>query len=487
MAVLRGPNHVFELVNAAYVRLIGGRNVIGKQIDVALPEVKGQGFIDLLDRVLATGEPYIGQAVSMQLRRVAGETEQRYVDFIYQPLRGPGGEVSGIFVEGSDVTERKRAEDALLQADRRKDEFLATLAHELRNPLAPIRHAARISKSPQATPAQVKWSQDVIERQVDHMSRLLDDLLEVSRITRGKLQLRRERIDLAESLAAAVETARPLIEARGHELVVVLPDTRIEIDADPVRFAQIVSNLLTNAAKYTDRGGKIRVAAERRGGDAVIRVADNGIGIAPELQPQLFEMFSQVTSVLDRSEGGMGIGLALTRGLVALHGGTIEAHSEGLGLGSEFVVTLPLAPKGKGVDAKAEPTTHRPAGSTSVRVLVADDNRDSADGCATALELEGHDVQVAYSGADALRIAEDFKPHLALLDIGMPGMNGFDVARHIRASDWGTGILLVAVSGWGQEEDKRLAEEAGFDEHRAKPLDFAALEVLLIASAARRP
>ena len=481
MAVLRGPDHVFELANAAYFKLIGARDILGKPIAEALPEVREQGFIDLLDRVLATGERYVGSAVPVQLQRGAGGPDVRYVDFVYQPLLDDAGRLSGVFVQGHDVTDRKQAEDALRAADRRKDEFLATLAHELRNPLAPIRHAARISKTPSATDAQLKWSHDVIDRQVDHMSRLLDDLLEVSRITRGKLELRKERIDLGESIAAAVGTARPLIEARGHSLAVELPRSRVEIDADPVRFAQILSNLLTNAAKYTDPGGRIRVEACVRDGNAVISVQDNGIGIAPELQPQVFEMFSQATSALDRSEGGLGIGLSLTHGLVALHGGTVAVRSAGLGRGSEFVVTLPVAhaaPSLRGDDRAARSSATESA-RKQVRVLVADDNRDSADSSATLLQLDGHDVRVAYSGVDALRLVEEFAPQLALLDIGMPGMNGYELARRIRATERGRSILLVAVTGWGQEEDKRLAEAAGFDEHRAKPVDFSSLQDLI--------
>ena len=487
MAVLRGPDHVFEIANAAYIKLIGGRNILGKPLAEALPEMSEQGFTELLDRVLATGERYVGSTVPVQLRRGAGNAEVRYVDLVYQPLVDDAGHSSGIFVQGHDVTDRKHAEDALRTADRRKDEFLATLAHELRNPLAPIRHAARISKTPSATDAQLKWSHDVIDRQVDHMSRLLDDLLEVSRITRGKLELRRERIDLGESLAAAVGTARPLIEARGHSLTVEPPESRVELDADPVRFAQILSNLLTNAAKYTDPGGRIRVRAHETEGNAVISVQDNGIGIAPELQPHLFEMFSQATSALDRSEGGLGIGLSLTRGLVALHGGTIVAHSEGVGRGSEFVVSLPVAQSSSlRKDDRAPRPSTRDIALKAVRVLIADDNRDSADSCAALLQLHGHDVRVGYSGVEALRLAEEFAPQVALLDIGMPGMNGYELARRIRSTDAGRSILLVAVTGWGQEEDKHLAETAGFDEHRVKPLDFSSLGDL-IARCADRP
>ena len=377
----------------------------------------------------------------------------------------------------SDAALRKSAV-SLAQADRRKDEFLATLAHELRNPLGPIRHAATLTKMPQATREQIKWAQDVIDRQVDHMARLLDDLLEVSRITRGTLELRKERLRLNDNLIAASDTARPLIEARGHRLRVSVPQEVVYVDADPVRFAQIFSNLLSNAAKYTDAGGLIELEATIEGADAVVRVRDNGIGISAELLPRIFEMFSQAASALNRSEGGLGIGLSLVRGLVLLHGGAIDAHSEGLGHGSEFVVTLPLVCEelGAGEDAAAA------AGGDSgeaLRVLVADDNRDQVDGWVNLLELDGHTARGAYSGTQALRLAAEFGPQLVLLDVGMPDLNGYEVARRMRESTWGADLVLVAVTGWSQAEDKRQAEAAGFDGHLAKPAGRDALEPMI--------
>jgi PAS domain S-box-containing protein len=375
--------------------------------------------------------------------------------------------------------ELQRAEEALRAADRRKDEFLATLAHELRNPLAPIRHAATIAKMPHATAAQIKWSQEVIDRQVEHMSRLLDDLLEVTRITLGKLELRKERLVLQDGLVAAVEAARPLIEARRHELVVDLPAASIHVDADPVRLAQIFSNLLTNAAKYTDPGGRIHLQARRVDENAVVSVEDDGAGISAELLPKLFEMFTQATSTLDRSEGGLGIGLSLARGLVARHGGRIEAKSRGLGMGSEFIVTLPLALPAEAPAAVAAGSAAREEGGEKpLRVLVADDNRDNADACAMLLAMAGHEVRTAYSGREALAVAAELLPQIALLDIGMPEMDGYEVARQIRAAAWGKSILLVAVTGWGQDEDRRLAAAAGFDHHCVKPVDLDSLRAL---------
>ena len=377
----------------------------------------------------------------------------------------------------TDAALRKSAA-SLAQADRRKDEFLATLAHELRNPLGPIRHAATLTKMPQATREQVKWAQDVIERQVGHMARLLDDLLEVSRITRGTLELRKERLQLSENLVAASDTVRPLIEARGHCLRVNVPQEDVYVDADPVRFAQIFSNLLNNAAKYTESGGLIELDASVEGADAVITVRDNGIGISAELLPRIFEMFSQAASALNRSEGGLGIGLSLVRGLVLLHGGAIDAHSEGLGHGSQFVVTFPLvAEDAVGDDGRLDAAGTRPA--ESLRVLVVDDNRDHVDGWVNLLALDGHAVRGAYSGTQALRLAAEFQPELVLLDIGMPDLNGYEVARRLRETTWGSDMVLVAVTGWSQAEDRRQADDAGFDGHLAKPAARESLEPMI--------
>ncbi len=480
MAVVHGPRHVFELANAAYLTLVGHRDVIGKPFLDALPEFAVQEFPALLDQVFTTAEPYVGRARKVLLQRSPGaRLEERYLDFVYQPLLAADGSVSGVFIEGSDVSERCAAEEALRQADRRKDEFLATLAHELRNPLSPIRHAAKIAQNSSVTPAQLQWSHDVIDRQVEHMSRLLDDLLDISRITRGKLELRTQHLALMECITAAVESTRPLIEAKQHRIEIeVRAEEPIHIEADPVRIVQIFSNLLTNAAKYTDSGGRISVSVRAVGKDVEISVRDNGIGIAADVLPQVFVMFSQATSALERSEGGLGIGLSLVRGLVILHSGSIEAHSEGLGRGSEFVVRLPrsrtLDASDSTVARQSAPKAFRP-----LRILVADDNRDSADSCQLLLEASGHTVRAAYGGAEAVDVAGNFQPEVALLDIGMPRINGFEVARRIRAMPWGPGAMLIAVTGWGQEQDKRQSLSAGFDRHLTKPIDIDALVGLL--------
>jgi CheY-like chemotaxis protein len=368
-----------------------------------------------------------------------------------------------------DITARKQAEESLREMDRRKDEFLATLAHELRNPLAPIRHAAQISRIPTATEAQKRWSTDVIIRQVQHMSLLLDDLLDISRITRGTLELRLELTDLAAAIEAAVETARPGIETKRHKLHIDIPTERVQIAADPLRLSQILSNLLTNAAKYTDPDGEIRLSAIATSNDVTIRVADTGIGIAPDTLPSVFEMFSQLHNGRARSEGGLGIGLALSKGLVELHGGSIEARSRGAGQGSEFVVRLPRpAAAERRAPAASEPIRND---TVSRRVLVADDNRDGAESLAILLQVEGHEVQVVHDGAAALAALEQSQPDVALLDIGMPGLNGYEVAQRVRSTPIGRSVLLIAITGWGQDSDKARALESGFDHHFTKPIE----------------
>jgi PAS domain S-box-containing protein len=341
------------------------------------------------------------------------------------------GHFLGMVGSSPDITELVDASDALHEADRRKDEFLATLAHELRNPLAPIRQAARLSRSQQATDAQRRWSQEVIERQVQHMALLLDDLLDVSRITRGKLELKRQRVQLASVVETALETTRPLLDERRQRVTTSLPAGPVWLDADPLRLAQILANLLTNAAKYSEPGGRVDLRASLLAGRLSISVRDTGIGIEAELLPRVFEMFSQVKGSLDRAEGGLGIGLALVKGLVELHEGTVEARSDGLGKGAEFVVTLPLPEHGQQPAAPAGGLVRNETPARAARILVADDNRDAAASLATLLQLDGHEITVANDGRHALAAAQAFRPHIALLDIGMPKLNGYEVAtRH---------------------------------------------------------
>ncbi len=353
---------------------------------------------------------------------------------------------------------RQKVEE-LAQADRRKNEFLATLAHELRNPLAPLRHALQLLALADDDREIRRKSRGIMERQIGQMVLLIDDLLDVSRITRNNLPLRKERLELATAIQSAVESIRPLLEAAGHELTVALPPEPVHLDADPTRLTQIFSNLLNNAVKYTDAGGHIRVAAETEGSEVVVSVRDSGIGIAAEHLPHVFEMFSQVTPALERTAGGLGIGLALVRGLVELHGGKVVARSAGLGHGSELIVRLPAAtaPASAPTQPGSEPLS--PSGAQR-RILIADDNLDSTEALGMILTHLGYRVQTAHDGLAAVQAAATFLPEVALLDIGMPELNGYEAARRIRQLPGGWDMVLVAVTGWGQDEDKRQAREA---------------------------
>jgi PAS domain S-box-containing protein len=386
--------------------------------------------------------------------------------------------------QASDFIQRIRLEQtlrtsqaALQEADRRKNEFLALLAHELRNPLAPIRYALAAIGRPELTGEQKARSEAIIERQVAHMSRLLDDLLDISRITRGTLELKRSRTEMTEVISTAVEAAQPFMDARRHTLLVSLPPHPVPIDADPVRLAQVFSNLLINAAKYTAEEGRVELSVSNGQADVTVTVRDNGIGISPEMMPKLFNLFSQARTRLERSETGLGVGLALVRGLVNLHGGSVSARSEGLDRGSEFIVRLPT---GDVAEPPARQNGSSPAGpARSLRVLIVDDNRDAADSCATLLELEGHRTATAYSGNACLALGGAFQPQAVLLDIGLPDVNGYDVARQIRATDWGGRVYLVAITGWGQDADRQRAFDSGFDRHLTKPVTPQVIETML--------
>jgi CheY-like chemotaxis protein/nitrogen-specific signal transduction histidine kinase len=375
----------------------------------------------------------------------------------------------------TDIHERKRMEQALREADRRKDQFIATLAHEVRNPLAPIRSAVEILARPDAAEPDRAWSRGVIERQVAHMSRLVDDLLDMARISSGKLSLRRERVTIAAVTAAALETSRPAIDAAGHRLVTRLPAADAVLDADPTRVAQVLSNLLNNAAKYTAPGGVIELHADQEGGEAVIAVLDTGMGFPPELAQQLFEPFAQWAPA-EQSAAGLGIGLSLVRGIVDLHGGTISAASEGPGRGSRFEVRLPLAAAAERSAPGAQ--TAEPVAPRGMRVMIADDNRDAADSLCRVLALYGYEARAAYDGASAIGMSESFRPHVAVLDIGMPVHNGYDVARHLRARR-GRDLRLIALTGWGGDGDVQRARDAGFDAHVTKPVDPGTLNEMI--------
>jgi two-component system, sensor histidine kinase len=372
------------------------------------------------------------------------------------------------------------SETALRDADRRKDEFLATLAHELRNPLAPIRNAVKLLESNDADEQQRQWARAVIGRQAHRMALLLDDLLDVSRITRGRLNLKMDVVEFRSVVDAALEVARPLIDAKAQRLTVSLPKEAILLSCDPLRLSQSLSNLVTNAAKYTDAGGLVSLSATLSESELVLSVKDSGIGLDPKAIPTLFEMFSQLDTAIERAEGGLGIGLALVKGFVGLHGGRVEATSAGPGLGSEFIIRLPrsiVAIKTEEPEAPAAQT--RPATIANCKVLIADDNRDAVDSMALVLQFSGFEVHVAHSGGQALDMAQQLRPEVVFLDIGMPDLNGYEVARAIRAQEWGKHAYMLAITGWGQSEDKERALAAGFDQHLTKPVDLDQVEAIL--------
>lgn len=380
-----------------------------------------------------------------------------------------------------DVTERRQAEEALKEVNQRKDEFLAMLAHELRNPLAPIRNAAQLLNIHSSGKPELEWARAVIERQTSHLVRLVDDLLDVSRMVRGQIMLQKRRVDLAEVVQHAVETSRPLIRLRKHHLTVQLPDTPVQLEADLTRMSQVISNLLNNAAKYTDEGGQIRLDASVSEGTVTIRVRDTGLGVDPDLLPHIFDLFTQADRTPDRSEGGLGIGLTLVKRLVEMHGGSVEARSEGLGSGAEFIVRLPVLAEGQ---AAAPPLPARvpvvpAADARSLRILIVDDNVDAADSIAMLLNMEGHQTRAVNTARAALLAVPDFQPEVVLLDIGLPEMDGYEVARRLREQNGQHRMRLVAVTGYGQPADRRRAQAAGFDEHMVKPVEPTALQDFL--------
>lgn len=402
-----------------------------------------------------------------------------------RPLKSAEGEIAGAINCFYDITERKHTEDVLQEyvgrladSDRRKSEFLAMLAHELRNPLATIRSGLQVQRLAGADAQAAKSVTGLMERQVTHLVGLVDDLLDVNRIGRGKMELHRRPVELATVVDAAVETVRSFIEQMGHELIVTMSQEPIWLSADPLRLAQVVGNLLNNAAKFTANGGRIHLTTDVVGEDAVIRVRDNGSGIVADHLESVFDMFMQADVAIERSNGGLGIGLALVKSLVGLHGGTVEAHSPGIGRGSEFVVRLRIAHEAAGLpptrplEEKVPPTTAR-------RVLVVDDNRDAAESLAILLKLTGHEAHVAHDGLEAVEKAGQLSPDIILLDIGLPKINGFEAARRIRQQSQGKSLRLVALTGWGQDTDRQKSREAGFDAHIAKPVELEVLTKLL--------
>ncbi|HEX5342158.1 MAG TPA: ATP-binding protein [Duganella sp.] len=616
MALLRGPQHVFELANASYRELIGGRDPLNQPLRDALPEVVGQGFVALLDEVYRSGERYIGRRVPVTLQREHA-LEQVWVDFVYQPVYDSSGQVSGIFVQGTDVThhvhteralqeaaasvvaERDRLNDseakfrvianaiphqvwsqlpdgtrefcndqwyeytgldnssthqaweALVHADdrahaarrwaeaqasgqayaiefrllhhpsstyrwclgrvlpvhdaagrlvrwigtctdiheqrsqteelrlasNRKDEFLAMLAHELRNPLAPIRAAAELLRIEGTDGARHHKAVTIIDRQVRHMTALVDDLLDVSRVTRGLVELELQPTDLNAVVAAAVEQARPLIASRGHALHVLAGAEAAVVLGDVTRLIQVVVNLLSNAAKYTARGGRIEVSVALQDTQARIVVADNGSGIGPELLPQVFDMFTQAVRTPDRSEGGLGIGLTLVKSLVAAHGGSVRADSDGIGKGSRFTVSLPALQQQAPAPGAAAGELTTSTGRS--RILLVDDNADAVETLGELLAVMGHEVRISLNGERAIEIAAGFHPDIFILDVGLPDMNGYELVHRLRDLPSAGAALFIALTGYGQEHDRVLSRSAGFHHHLVKPVELGRLGQIL--------
>jgi PAS domain S-box-containing protein len=483
---------VIQSWNAAAERLFGwtAAEAVGRHISLVIPEDR----LAEEDHIIASLKA--GRRIEhFETERVHRDGRHIPVSLTISPVKDDAGHIVGASKIVRDVTrqreaaaERERLGDDLRrlaadlsEADHRKDEFLAMLAHELRSPLAPISNAVQVLRLAESDEAAVRSASEVLERQVRHMGRLVDDLLDVSRITRGQIELRKERVEIRPILHQAVESARALYRHLDHDLTVRLPAEEVVLDADPARLAQVVGNLLNNACKFTDKGGRIWLTAETDGSEVVIRVGDQGIGIAPEQLPRLFQMFTQVDTSLERSRDGLGIGLTLVKTLVEQHGGRVEARSEGLGRGSEFVVRLPIparAPERPAVRVESRPVIRR-------RILIVDDNDDGAASLAMMLKLGGHETETAHDGLEAVEVAERFRPDTILLDLGLPKLNGYEVCRRIRERPWGKDVVLVAVTGWGQDEDRDRSKAAGFDTHVVKPVDPARLGTLLASMAPR--
>lgn len=467
---------MMQTFNPAAERLFGyeAGKVIGRNVSMLMSEPYRSEHDGYLASYLETGEAKIIGRTGRVLpgRRKDGSMFQMDLavsEFSLENRRYFVGIVR-------DLTDRNRVTE-LAAADKLKDEFLSALAHELRNPLAPIRNALQVLCKVGPPDPQLQLMRGVIDRQVTHMIRLIDDLLDVGRIRQGKLKLRREQAELASVLHHAEEMCRPLAECAGHEVSVTLPPEPVYIDADPVRLTEVFTNLLTNACKYTDPGGKVCLHAERQGSAVVVTVRDTGIGIPPDRLGHIFEMFTQVEESLERSQGGLGIGLTLVKRLVEMHGGSVEARSEGPGNGSEFTVRLPVLAVRPKARERPDQATEPQAGGH--RILVVDDDHDSADSLALLLKVIGNETRTAYDGEEAVVAVEKFEPELVLLDIGLPKLNGYDACRRIR-QQWGhKDIVLVALTGRGHEEDRRKSKEAGFDDHLVKPVEFSALVKLL--------
>jgi PAS domain S-box-containing protein len=461
--------------NAGAERLFGytAAEAVGQSINLIIPLERRHEEREVLER-LRRGE----RIDHFETVRVARDGHRIDISLTVSPVRDAMGRVVGASKVARDVTDWKRAQEALRDADRHKDEFLALLAHELRNPLAALRNGLLVVRLSHDAHT-INQSRAMMERQLGLMVRLVDDLLDVSRIGRNKMELRRARVLLTDVLCSAVETARPLIEAGGHELIISLPPDPVHLDADLTRLAQVFCNLLGNSAKYTERGGRIWLTALRRGPDVVVSVRDTGIGIPAEALPRVFDLFSQVDRSIERSTGGLGIGLALVKGLVEMHDGAVTAESAGPGMGSTFTVRLPAAETPTERATQDNPAGGSGHGGPKRRILVVDDTRDSASSMAALLKLLGNEVCTARDGVEAVEAAERFRPELVLMDVGMPRLNGYEATRRIREQQWGQSMVIIALTGWGQEGDKARSRAAGCDGHLVKPIILSDLETLL--------
>jgi signal transduction histidine kinase len=493
IAILRGPQLVFELANEMHQRIVGKRDLLGKPGREALPELIGQGVWDLVDRIYETGVPFVAKEFPAQFARgTGGRLDQGYFDWVGQPLRDADGHVDAVMIFSVEVTDqvvaRREVEEARQtesdlrrmaeEANRAKDEFLAILGHELRNPLSPMLTALHLMRL--RGNDRTEKERTILERQVGHLTRLVDDLMDVSRITRGKIKLKKQRCELSEIVARGIEMASPLIEQRQHHLSVDVPRTGLAVQVDQVRLAQVVSNLLTNAAKYTDPGGQIAVSGRRDFGEVALVVRDTGVGITAEMLPRVFDLFAQERQSSDRTHGGLGLGLTIVRSLVALHGGSVVATSPGHNRGSEFTVRLPAAP------AEGAPAEEYDSGAAAPvqkrsghRVLVVDDNEDAATLIAEMLTELGYETRVAHDGPAALLAAAELIPDVAVLDIGLPVIDGYELARRLREQPALCGLRLVALTGYGQESDMARSREAGFTFHLVKPVDPTRLATII--------
>jgi len=469
MCTMKGPQHIFEYTNPEYLRLVARRDIVGKPVADALPEIVTQGFLGLLDQVYQTGRPYQGHAVPVDLASASGHAEQRhYVDFIYQPLTTEDNQVTGIFVVGYDVTDSVLSGQRLQEQDRRKDEFLAMLAHELRNPLAPITNVAQWLTQNATDQVEIRKAGEMLKRQCTQLTHLVNDLLDVSRITRGVIELKNSVVNIDQVVRIALESAQPQMADKKQELVYLPHEQTLFVFGDAQRLVQCLSNMLVNAIKYTPPGGVIQVAVTQMDGEVAIEIADNGIGIAPEMLPRIFDLFTQVDPTIDRAQGGLGIGLSIVHRLVQMHGGTFTAASEGLGRGSQFTIRLPLTER-----LQPPPLEPSSSNSESCRILVVDDNVDAAESLASLLVYQGHDALAVYSAHEGLQRLASFTPEVAVLDIGLPDINGYELARRFRAVS--KSMILIALTGYGTPKDRRQAEEAGFDCHLTKPVALAEL------------